>query len=194
MKKKLLKAFGIGIACAGAWMLAQVATYTTLASIPAVSPGGTINFLSDMPQFLVFNATSAGSRNTLAVGSALGTTFVATDQTTTSSSFVALSTADLATVTCAATCNVVVQYMANCYHTGGATVDNMFNAVFIDTVQVDDGNQVSTDGGVSLPVTCNAGWRAASLSAASHTIEIRHKVTNQTGHWRDRTLMVLLTQ
>ncbi len=196
--------FGIALICAALavlaplatpleYLIAQALTLSTQAQIPTTSPGGTVNLLSDMPQWLTFNTDSHGTRTYVPVGSALGSTFTATDETTGSTSFVDLTTHDAVTFTCAATCTVAVWYNANCYNVGGGATA-IYNAVFVDAVQADDGNQVILSAGASGPLTCSAIWKAASLSAASHTIDIQHKVSANTGHWRDRMITVSLSQ
>ncbi len=120
----------------------------------------------------------------------LGTTFIATAQTTMSTTFVALSTPDDVTFTCAATCNVAIISESNCF--GAATIVQ-FQSVFVDTVQGDDGNQAVVNTGTTTPLVCVAVWKASGLSAASHTVEIRYKVNTSTGTWRDRMTTVWQT-
>lgn len=115
------------------------------------------------------------------------TTFVATDQTTTSTAFVDLATADTCTFTLVAVTSVFCNYIANEYVTGAPAA--IYDSFFVDGSQADDGNQVEANFfAASQPVGSSASWLASGLSAASHTIKVEHKVSAQTGHWRDRSL------
>lgn len=119
----------------------------------------------------------------------LASLFTATDESTSSTSLVDLTTHDSVTFTLAATTNVLVFYNANSYSSAGGGATN-FNTVFVDGVQADDGNQAITTANANYAAVTTAGWVAASLGAGSHTIDIQHKVSSGTGHWRDRMLYV----
>ena len=125
------------------------------------------------------------------VTSAIATNFIATDETTTSVTFADLTTHDSVTFTCVATCNAAVIYGANEYSSGGT--QTLFNSVFVDGVQADDGNQAIVMAGTTAPLAGNAVWLASSLGAGAHTIDIQHKVNGNTGHWRDRMITVFIS-
>lgn len=200
LKTAALKGLVIGAVFAFAFLAAQVASNTTFAQLPTNSPGGSINLISDRPQWLSFNTDSHGTRSYVPVGSILATNFVATAQTSTSGSFGDLSTADSVTFSCATTCNVAVLYLATISDAvnGNAAC---FNSVMVDNVQADDGSQdvVLTAVGFAYDIAGQAGWKASSLSAGSHTIKVQHKATGLSGGgqscgWRDRMLTATVTQ
>jgi hypothetical protein len=116
--------------------------------------------------------------------------FVQTDESTTSASFVALTTPDSVTFTCAATCNAVVQFSGYTYSVGGNTVDSC--AVFVDGSQANDSNQ-SPAAVTTVQTTISCGWLATSLTSASHTVAVRFKTNSNTAHFLERLLVVSQT-
>ena len=123
----------------------------------------------------------------------LASLFVATDQTTTSTSAagVDLATADTVTFTLLATTTVYIDYHANSYSSG---TDTSYSLVYVDGVHVDDGNQAISVNANVIPGEAGAFWRAVSLGAGSHTVDIKHTTgSGTTVHWRDRSLMVSVT-
>ncbi len=61
MKKALIRGVLIGVIFGFAFIVAQVATYSTLAQVPTASPGGALNLFSDFLG-LAYNVDSAGTR------------------------------------------------------------------------------------------------------------------------------------
>ena len=157
--------------------------------LPTIPNSGLMN-----PSITVGGATcTLGGSCTPIQGAVARPTFVATAQSTSSATLVDLGTADSVTFTCATICNVVVQYSANEYCT--TNTGNPINSVFIDGTQVDDGNQNILIPTENNPVTAGAGWVAASLSAASHTVDVKHASGGGaiTCYWRDRLTTVSYT-
>jgi hypothetical protein len=121
----------------------------------------------------------------------LASLFVATDESTTSTSFVNLTTPDSVTFTLTAASKVLIMYSANAYFTGSGT--SQTNNVMIDGVQVDPGNTALSQQGINVPQTFGTNFVSASLAIGSHTVTIQHEVSNFTGHWRNRLTTVLIT-
>jgi hypothetical protein len=119
------------------------------------------------------------------------TMFVATNETTASTTFVNLATSDTCTFTLAATTSVFCQYTANEFNNSASQAQ--FNSVFVDGSQADDGNQVIVTANANFPLTGAAVWLASALGLGSHTITVRHKVAGGTGSWRDRALQCWAT-
>lgn len=61
MPKWIYRGLAAGAVFAVSFIVAQVVTYTTFASLPATSPGGTLNVLSDSVM-AAYNSDSAGTR------------------------------------------------------------------------------------------------------------------------------------
>jgi hypothetical protein len=118
--------------------------------------------------------------------------FVTADQSTTSTTYVDLATADTVTFTLAAATNVIVQYEATCYTSGASTV--LFNAIFIDETQVVVNDFDTTTINASNSTSQTKGrWFAPSLAAGVHTVNVKHRVNNSTGHWVNRLLWIIAT-
>lgn len=121
--------------------------------------------------------------------SILGQSFVDTVETTTSTSYVDLATADSVTFTLSATTNVIIQYSAANYSFAGCQFYNQAN---IDGTLV-GGNDQANSLVIAAPnniITMSYGW-LASLAAGTHTVKIQHKVSANTGQWQGRLLTVL---
>lgn len=196
--------------CTGQHVIAPPATGATgstqfLAATGAESGGVTQMQWATPPSAFISSITATGSSGPATVtagvlnvpqysgggGGAgiLASLFVVTDESTSSTSFVDLTTPDSVTFTLASTSNVVVQYGANFYNTNSGS-NNGTSSVFVDGSQADDGNQATTTFGASTPVSAIVVWRAASLGSGSHTIKVEHKTSSGPSHWRDRMLVV----
>jgi len=126
----------------------------------------------------------------------LASAFITTSEGTNSTSFVDLSTPDTVTFSCDATCNFIVQYTANAAIAAAVTL-TCYSSVFIDTVQVDDGNQgnalLGGTTGFAYATQTVASWKASSQASGSHTVNIKHKAqAGNTCNWNDRFLVVTL--
>ena len=122
----------------------------------------------------------------------LASGFIATNQSTSSASFVDLATPDSLTFSCAGTCNFVVQYLAtvSLNHNGAVACSS---SVFIDGSQADDGAQqvVLLGASFSYAQAAAAGWKAVSAATGSHTVDIKHSASGGfTCSWNDRQLVV----
>jgi hypothetical protein len=119
---------------------------------------------------------------------------VDTDQSTASSTYTDLATADTCTFTLAATSTVIIEYSADGYATAGGSGNADSNIVNIAGSDV-----VGTDGIVTyVCTTCEgrnfAGYIKSGLGAGSQTVKIRHKVASgsHTAHWLNRVLKVTI--
>ena len=135
----------------------------------------------------------AAVEGTTNVNGVIASSFVTTSQSTTSTTFVDLGTPDTVTFTCSATCNFAVQYVTSNSDTTSNVV-SCYNGVFIDSVQVDSGNQGATilAAGFAYGTQGTAAWKATSQAAGSHTVTIKHRVNNgNTCNWSERLLTIL---
>lgn len=122
-------------------------------------------------------------------GEILGYNYVATDQSTTSTTYTDLTSADSVSVTVpTGGANVLVEFFCYIYN----TVDNAVagSEIFLDGV--------AQTGSVSEPSASNfyqwpyhLVYKLTSLAAGSHTIAVKHRTAaGQTGHWLLRSLIV----
>ncbi len=126
-------------------------------------------------------AGAAGSTTSL-----LGSNYVLGEQTTTSTSYVDLATADSVSFTLSGVHDVLILYLA---FWGQDTINGIdYNEVFLDGT-----GQANSEHFNGIPVTrdiatiCN--YRLSSVSSGSHTVSIRHKVSaGTTGFWKNRML------
>lgn len=128
----------------------------------------------------------------------LGTSKVVTQQSTSSTTYVDLTTADTITFTLTGTSKVLVQYSAS------VTINTTFTC--LDTVNI-DGSNISDGGGgggtstdwgvqsVSSGFYTNSSWQyiTSSLGAGPHTIKIQHRAAGNSCSWQNRTLVLWTT-
>lgn len=118
--------------------------------------------------------------------SVLGVSFVDTAESTSSTSYTDLGTADSVTFTLPATTTVIVQYSCSIFAASGL---NAYNQANVDGTLTGLLDQALTIGGGTI-VTMTYGY-SVSLAAGTHTIKIQHKVSANTGQWQGRLLTVL---
>jgi len=129
----------------------------------------------------------------LPLGKILAFNYVATSQSTTSTSVTDLATVDSITFSLDATQNVIILYQAHAYNgTGGSTIVNR-DWVMVDTVL--DNNAVIDTGLLTAGMAQTVGiLYRLSLASGSHTIKVQHGVPNGgTGTWYSRALMAILS-
>jgi hypothetical protein len=115
----------------------------------------------------------------------LASSYVATSEATTSTSFTGLSTADTITFSLAATTNVIVRYMAYMSPSTGS------GQSCVTQLNVDTSDVTATalfaglNGGNSDPTS---NEYKTSLGSGSHTILMKYKVTSNGCNWFNRLL------
>lgn len=118
------------------------------------------------------------------------TSFVSTDETTASTTYVDLATADSCTFTLNAVTSVLIQYEANTYCTGGAC--GSFAQIMVDgTLQAS--SETDSDLAVNTGAAANCQFLAASLPAGPHTVKVQHKTNANTVHLRKRIIKAFAT-
>jgi len=119
---------------------------------------------------------------------ALATNFVATTESSSSTSYTDLATPDQTTVTLTAPANVVIQYFANILETGSGGSPG--NAVMVDGVlDTTTLNRASVLNGVS---STSMTMTKVSLAAGTHTIKVQHITDAGTAQWSNRQLTAIL--
>lgn len=120
----------------------------------------------------------------------LGSSYVITDESTTSPTFVGLTTADTVTFTLAATTTVNVLFSSVCYLASGS-VNSITWEFNLDTVDQGANSVAITNNNFNF--SCQMGQRFTSLSAGSHTIIMKYKTGAGTAHWFNRDMQVTAT-
>jgi hypothetical protein len=132
--------------------------------------------------------TSRGVMPRHYAGQSLGVTTIGTDESTTSTTPVSLTTPDSVSFTLSGAQNIFVEYIANAYITTAGW--SCAAQVFLD------GTAQAVSFGVVPPVINQNYFHILSLkisgvSAASHTIEVKHFTNSgQTAHWQNRMTKV----
>lgn len=116
----------------------------------------------------------------------LGQIYVDTPESTTSTSYVDLGTADSVTFTIAATQTVIYQYSSTVFTAGGCVAFNQANVDGTLFSGLDQANNIS--GGAIAP---SIYALTESLAAGTHTIKIQHKTNGGSCQWQARTFYVL---
>ncbi len=141
-------------------------------------------------QRLMTGGTGANPSWAFVKGEILGLSYVATDQSTSSSSLADLTTADSVTITLESQQDVLVLWTANIYQsTAGANNRDIVDLDGSDEAasQIDH-TAAAVNSGMAAVLT----YKIASLSAGSHTIKIQHAaVGGGTAHWRNRSMIVM---
>ena len=127
------------------------------------------------------------NRNILieSVGNVIAQTNIAVTDATTSTSSMLLAHPDTVTFTLSQASNVIIEFIASGYSSGGGAL--------VSTVNTDGADDTLSSAGVYLPDTWsgyNIAQKKVSLSAGTHTIAITHFVTGGTGNWSNRQLIV----
>lgn len=118
----------------------------------------------------------------------LGSLYVATDQSTTSTTDVDLATADSVSITLPAAGDITIIYNAVTYNVtaGNATT----SSIYVDgtlAASVDSSNVVN---GAFVQQTLIR--TVTGLAAGAHTVDVKHHTGGATGHWLERSTLVFL--
>jgi len=144
-------------------------------------PGATSH--SNRPMVLKDNAAFA-----FLTGEVLASQFIATDEATTSTTYVQLTTHETITFSLDATTTVLLQYQALAYNsTSPAAMRVRFN---IDGVASTPSIAAYTTTGGGAVFLHGMLW-SVSLGSGSHTIYVEHNVSAGTGDWFNRFLMAM---
>jgi hypothetical protein len=127
----------------------------------------------------------------IAKGQIVGFKYTATDESTTSTTYTDLATADSVTFSLDATQDVLVLYHSNTYVSAGAPTEFVYSQVYLDGTA-----QTSPVSAVFLAPTANAlglpqmiVYKIAAVGSGSHTIDIKHHCdSSNASHWRWRSL------
>jgi len=123
-------------------------------------------------------------------GEIIGSSYVATDQSTTSTTLADLATADSVTFTLESAQDVFIWYLANVYQsTAGANCRDIVDIDGTDeaTSQIDFTAAAANSGAADAWV-----FKKAALGSGSHTIKVQHAaVGGGTAHWRNRSVVVM---
>lgn len=130
-------------------------------------------------------------------GQILSSIYTATDESTTSTSYTDLSTADSVTFTLDATQDVLVLYFAVIYNSG-ANVN--YSQVYLDgAAQTSPASELAQRcvyiAANAAPIAATAHvltYKISGVTAGSRTVKIQHKVDAGTGDWKIRSLVCLL--
>lgn len=141
---------------------------------------------------LTSNGASADPTFQALPGTIVGFNSVTTDESTTSTTYVDLTTADSVSITLNATQTLLIEYVANAY-SATSSITDVSSEVFLDgTAQTSTAFTQEFPAGTPFLIvghvfTCSL----ASVGSGSHTIDIKHKVNSgTTGHWKNRTVKV----
>jgi hypothetical protein len=125
-------------------------------------------------------------------GQIVGFAFVATDESTTSTTYVDLTTADSVTFTLNSTRDLLVEYLSFTYD-GVALTDN-YSEVFLDGTGQGSSQLQQTQVTVGTIIAHYIVYKLAAVGSGSHTVSVKHKIMTgaggQVGHWLNRSLKV----
>jgi hypothetical protein len=187
------------LANAGSGLSATAAqSFNVINSVPLVGSenvnftGNSVASATTQITLYVGPSLSAGSYSSGSSSSViLGSTYIKTTESTASTSFVDLTTPDSVTFTLNAPGNISVLYIADSFSASPGNTG--FNEVFLD------GSDQSCGGATGSPDTSNqrvtqAVCKLTSLTAGSHTIDIKHRVDGGSAKsWLNRMVQIFST-
>lgn len=170
--------------------------YESATPAPARLAGNTSTTRKFLRQVGTGTISAAPAWDTLVVGDLppypgqiVGYNFVATDESTTSTTYVDLATVDSVTFTLGATQDLLVEYLSSAYNT--VTNGVFFSEMFLDGVAQTSSEVAQGEPVASTFVAHIMSFKMAGVAAGSHTIKVQHKTqTSTTSHWKTRALKV----
>lgn len=136
-------------------------------------------------------AETRGVKWAAMAGEVLGQCFVNTLETTTSLTFVALTTPDEITIVLTETTSLLLEFFSTGQITGGAP-QTLFSAFFQDGTQVPaaGSNIQSYVSAVNQYQVQCGGILISALAAGTYVFQVRHAVSGNTGGWQQRLFKV----
>lgn len=177
---------GSGASISGSPSAGNLAKWSSSTALTDFTLGGDCTFST--PNITCTKTSNVAFSPTATANPIICSSYVATNEATSSTSYTNLMTSDTCTFTLAATTTLVLMYSADTV--SNTSTHNSFNIVNVDTA--DTSGETLCTMTTGFWASCGVGYKA-SFASGSHTVLVKHKVDGNSSNWQNRLMVISAT-